>query len=29
MKHNKNNVFVIDQHKLAANEPKQVYLEIN
>ena len=27
-KHNKNNIFVVDQCTIAANEPKQVYLAI-
>ena len=27
-KHNKNNVFVVDQNTIAANEPKQVYIVI-
>ena len=28
IKHNKNNVFIVDQSTIAANEPKQVYLAI-
>ena len=29
IKHNKNNVLIVDQSTIAANEPKQMYIALN